>query len=245
MSLEIRDLSVRYGRATAITGVDLTVPEESVLAVLGPSGCGKSTLLRAIAGLERPSSGSISWDGADLSRVPTHKRGFALMFQDGQLFPGQSVARNVGYPLRIRHEERAVVAARVAELLDLVDLSELADRLPANLSGGERQRVALGVEQHHAVAADAGSAVRSFGDPGGYAVGTAWAEGRPAVFHAWAEAYVNGLGWVAFDVANGISPDERYVRVATGRDYRDAAPVSGIRLGQAQEALAVTITVEQ
>ena len=68
-----------------------------------------------------------------------------------------------------------------------------------------------------------------------------------AASHAWAEAHVPGLGWVAFDPANGISPDERYVRVATGRDYRDASPVSGILLGQAQEQekLAVTVTVEQ
>jgi transglutaminase-like putative cysteine protease len=63
--------------------------------------------------------------------------------------------------------------------------------------------------------------------------------------HAWAEAHVKSLGWVAFDAANGISPDERYVRLATGRDYRDAAPVSGIRIGQAAEQLAVSITVEQ
>ena len=66
-----------------------------------------------------------------------------------------------------------------------------------------------------------------------------------AASHAWAEAHVPALGWVAFDAANGISPDERYVRVATGRDYRDATPVSGIRLGQAEEQLAVTVTVEQ
>ena len=66
-----------------------------------------------------------------------------------------------------------------------------------------------------------------------------------AASHAWSEAHVSGLGWVAFDVANGISPDERYVKVATGRDYRDAMPVSGIRLGQAEEQLAVTVTVEQ
>ncbi|HEX7739966.1 MAG TPA: ABC transporter ATP-binding protein, partial [Marmoricola sp.] len=141
--LEVRGLSVRYGRAVALADIDLTVPAGSVLAVLGPSGCGKSTLLRAIAGLERPASGSIAWDGADLAGIPTHRRGFALMFQDGQLFPGQSVARNVGYPLRIRHAARGEVAARVAALLELVGLADLADRLPANLSGGERQRVAL------------------------------------------------------------------------------------------------------
>ena len=66
-----------------------------------------------------------------------------------------------------------------------------------------------------------------------------------AASHAWAEAYVPGLGWVAFDASNGISPDERYVRMAVGRDYRDAMPVSGIRLGRAEEQLAVSITVEQ
>ena len=91
------------------------------------------------------------------------------------------------------------------------------------------------------------SAARVIGFPARYVSGYLMMNGtiEQAASHAWAEAYVNGLGWVAFDVANGISPDERYVRVATGRDYRDAAPVSGIRLGQAQEALAVTITVEQ
>ena len=66
-----------------------------------------------------------------------------------------------------------------------------------------------------------------------------------AASHAWAEAHVDGLGWVGFDVANGCRPDETYVRVATGRDHRDAMPVSGIRLGQAEERLAVSITVEQ
>ena len=75
--------------------------------------------------------------------MPTHKRGFALMFQDGQLFPHLTVARNVGYALRLRRTPRAAVDARVAELLDLVGLDGFADRLPATLSGGERQRVAL------------------------------------------------------------------------------------------------------
>jgi thiamine transport system ATP-binding protein len=113
-----------------------------VLAVLGPSGCGKSTLLRAIAGLES-TTGTVSWQGHDLSATPTHRRGFALMFQDGQLFSQLTVAGNVGYPLRIRRTPRAATAARVTELLDLVGLSGFADRLPTTLSGGERQRVAL------------------------------------------------------------------------------------------------------
>jgi thiamine transport system ATP-binding protein len=98
-------------------------------------------LLRAVAGLEPLSAGAVSWDGKDLRGVPTHKRRFALLFQDGQLFPHLTVTRNVGYALRLR---RAVNAqARVAELLDLVGLAGYGDRLPATLSGGERQRVAL------------------------------------------------------------------------------------------------------
>lgn len=143
MTLTIEGLTVRYGEATAVDDVSLSLATGEILAVLGPSGCGKSTLLRAVAGLERPAAGRIRWDAEDLAGVPTHRRGFALMFQDGQLFPGQTVARNVGYPLRLRHRDRRTTRARVDELLELVGLSDLADRLPASLSGGERQRVAL------------------------------------------------------------------------------------------------------
>ncbi len=139
----MHDLSVRFHDTVAVDHVDLDLPAGSVLAVLGPSGCGKSTLLRAVAGLESPSSGSIAYDGADLAGVPTHKRGFALMFQDGQLFDHLDVAANIAYPLRLRHRSRADQRERVAELLGLVGLDDYADRLPTTLSGGERQRVAL------------------------------------------------------------------------------------------------------
>jgi thiamine transport system ATP-binding protein len=141
--LEVRDLTVRFDGTAAVSGVDLDVPAGSVTAVLGPSGSGKSTLLRAIAGLEPPAAGSISYAGRDLARVPTHKRGFALMFQDGQLFSHQTVGRNVGYPLRLRGRSGHHQAERVAELLDLVGLAGYQDRMPSTLSGGERQRVAL------------------------------------------------------------------------------------------------------
>ena len=141
--LEIRDATVRYGDTAAVDHVSLDLAAGRVLAVLGPSGCGKSTLLRAVAGLEPLASGSISWDGADLAGVPTHRRGFALMFQDGQLFGHLSVARNVAYALRLRRTPAARLAARVGELLDLVGLAGYDDRLPGTLSGGERQRVAL------------------------------------------------------------------------------------------------------
>jgi thiamine transport system ATP-binding protein len=141
--LTVRDLTVRFDGTTAVDEVSLDLPTGEVLAVLGPSGCGKSTLLRAIAGLEVLSSGTVAYDDQDLAGVPTHKRGFALMFQDGQLFPNQSVAANVGYPLRLRGTPRADAAGRVAELHELVGLPGHGDRLPAQLSGGERQRVAL------------------------------------------------------------------------------------------------------
>ncbi len=142
VALAVRGLAVSYDGKPAVADAELDLVEGRVLAVLGPSGCGKSTLLRAIAGLET-ASGSVAWRGTDLSRTPTHKRGFALMFQDGQLFPQLTVARNVAYPLRLRRTARAEADTRVADLLDLVGLTGLADRLPTTLSGGERQRVAL------------------------------------------------------------------------------------------------------
>ncbi len=141
--LEIKDVTVRYGDTTAVDDVSLELETGQVLAVLGPSGCGKSTLLRAVAGLEPLSSGSVAWDGTDLGGTPTHRRGFALMFQDGQLFAHLTVARNVAYALRLRRVPSARVATRVRELLDLVGLEGYDDRLPGTLSGGERQRVAL------------------------------------------------------------------------------------------------------
>jgi len=142
--LTVRDLTVRFGPGrAAVDGVSLDLPAGEVLAVLGPSGCGKSTLLRAVAGLETLDAGSVAYDGRDLARTPTHRRGFALMFQDGQLFPHQSVAGNVGYPLRLRRTPRAAVARRVEELLELVGLPGTGERSTTHLSGGERQRVAL------------------------------------------------------------------------------------------------------
>ena len=141
--LELRHVTVRFDGTTAVDDVSLDLPTGAVLAVLGPSGCGKSTLLRAVAGLETLDGGSVAYDGQDLAAVPTHRRGFALMFQDGQLFPHQSVAANVGYPLRLRRTPSARVARRVEELLELVGLPGLGDRSTTHLSGGERQRVAL------------------------------------------------------------------------------------------------------
>jgi thiamine transport system ATP-binding protein len=141
--LELTGLTVTFGRHTAVYAVDLRVDDGQVLAVLGPSGSGKSSLLRAVAGLEPLRDGVVSWDGADLAGVPTHKRSFALMFQDGQLFDHLTVARNVGYALRLRGVTGATARSEVDDLLDLVGLGGYGARMPRTLSGGERQRVAL------------------------------------------------------------------------------------------------------
>jgi len=132
-------LVVAYGLRRAVDGVDLTVAPGRVLALLGPSGCGKSSLLRAVAGLERPVAGRVTWDGDDVGDVPVHRRGFGLLFQDGQLFAHRDVAGNVGYGLP-RGPERG---PQVARLLELVGLPGAQRRDVATLSGGERQRVAL------------------------------------------------------------------------------------------------------
>jgi ABC-type Fe3+/spermidine/putrescine transport system ATPase subunit len=110
---------------------------------LGPSGSGKSTLLRAIAGLEEITTGTITFEEEDLAGVPTHLRGFGLMFQTYALFPHLTVAGNVAFGLRMANLEPAVIKSRVSEVLEWVGLGELANRRIERLSGGEMQRVAL------------------------------------------------------------------------------------------------------
>ncbi len=139
MGLDLTDVTVRFGATTAVDAVSLRIPTGEVFALLGPSGSGKSSLLRAVAGLE-PCTGEIAWDGESVVRMPPHKRGFALMFQDGQLFPHLDVAGNVGYALRVAGRPSA---ERVAELLELVGLAGFEKRRVTDLSGGEQQRVAL------------------------------------------------------------------------------------------------------
>ncbi|MGC3954708.1 MAG: ABC transporter ATP-binding protein [Propionicimonas sp.] len=139
--LQVTDAVVRYGPVTAVDRVSLQVGPGEIVALLGASGSGKSSLLRAVAGLEPLVGGRVSWDGEDITKLPVHKRGFVMMFQDGQLFPHLSVAGNVGYALTAL--DRKARAARVAELLDLVGLEGYGPRPVTALSGGQAQRVAL------------------------------------------------------------------------------------------------------
>ena len=127
----------------AVSGVSLELASGETLALLGPSGCGKSTLLRLIAGLERPDSGTISVGGREITSVPPHRRDMGMIFQDYALFPHLDVAGNIGFAPVEAGWSRSRTRARVAELLDLVSLTGLADRKVFELSGGQQQRVAL------------------------------------------------------------------------------------------------------
>ncbi len=141
--LEALALVKTYAGQRAVDGVSFTLPAEHVLALLGPSGSGKSTLLAIIAGLEQPDSGDVLWDGRSLRDVPTHRRGFGLMFQDYALFPHRNVAENVAFGLRMQGQPRAEVDGAVQRALDLVGLAGFERRDVNTLSGGEQQRVAL------------------------------------------------------------------------------------------------------
>jgi thiamine transport system ATP-binding protein len=141
--LEVRELSVSFGRRTVLRDLSLHVDTGEVLAVLGPSGVGKSTLLRVIAGLIPADHGSVWMDDRDLTHVPAHQRSIGLMFQDEQLFPHLDVASNIGFGLRMQRRPRQQIAQRVDELLDLVGMTGFGTRRVGSLSGGEATRVAL------------------------------------------------------------------------------------------------------
>jgi thiamine transport system ATP-binding protein len=141
--LRIEDVSIRFDGSAALEGASLEVADGEVVAVLGASGSGKTTLLRVIAGLQPPDSGRVLLDGVDLARTPPHRRGVGLVFQDHALFPHRDVGDNVAFGLRMRGGAPDRVAARTAELIELVGLTGFERRAVGSLSGGEQQRVAL------------------------------------------------------------------------------------------------------
>jgi len=143
MGISVEGANKSFGDFQALDDVSIEVPDGSLTALLGPSGSGKSTLLRAIAGLEGLDSGQVLIDGEDVSRKPTQKREVGFVFQHYAAFKHMTVFENVGFGLKIRKWDKAKIADRVHELLDLVQLPGLADRYPSQLSGGQRQRMAL------------------------------------------------------------------------------------------------------
>jgi sulfate transport system ATP-binding protein len=147
MSIEIRNISKRFGNFVALDNINLDIPTGELVALLGPSGCGKTTLLRIIAGMENPDAGDVLFSGAEATHLHARERNVGFVFQHYALFRHMTVFENVAFGLRVKpRKERpgeAEIKRRVMELLGLVQLDWLADRYPSQLSGGQRQRIAL------------------------------------------------------------------------------------------------------
>src|SRR5688572_10565882 len=147
MGIEVRNVTKKFGTFEALKGIDLSVPDGELLALLGPSGSGKTTLLRIIAGLDFPDTGSIHLNGEDASVWSAGERRVGFVFQHYALFRHMTVFENVAFGLRVRprnlRASRVEISERVTALLKLVQLDWLAERYPGQLSGGQRQRVAL------------------------------------------------------------------------------------------------------
>jgi sulfate/thiosulfate transport system ATP-binding protein len=143
VQIELRNITKHFGRFVALEHVNLAVPSGTLLGLLGPSGSGKTTLLRIIAGLEAPDAGSVRYDGADVTDVSVRERNVGFVFQHYALFRNMTVFDNIGFALRVRGWTGERIAARVRDLLRLIQLEGHEASRPAQLSGGQRQRVAL------------------------------------------------------------------------------------------------------
>jgi ABC-type sugar transport system ATPase subunit len=143
-SINIRAVSKSYAQHRVLKGLDLDIADGEFISFLGPSGCGKSTMLYCIAGLEEITTGSILFDGRDISGLAPRDRNIALVFQDYALYPHMAVRDNMAFPLRQQKVATEDIKRQVAWAAELLGLEELLDRSPAELSGGQRQRVAVG-----------------------------------------------------------------------------------------------------
>ncbi|HRX37500.1 MAG TPA: ABC transporter ATP-binding protein [Aestuariivirga sp.] len=142
--VSIRNVTKKFpGGVVAVDNVNLDIAQNEFFALLGPSGCGKTTLLRMLSGLETPTAGQINIAGQDMALTPPNKRPTNMVFQSYAVFPHMTVAQNVGYGLKVTGVEASEIKRRVAEGLEMVKLTALADRKPDQMSGGQRQRVAL------------------------------------------------------------------------------------------------------
>jgi len=142
--VNIRGLSIKFGHNEVIKGLDLQVHEGEFLVLLGPSGCGKSTLLHSIAGLIDVSGGSIHIGGQDMTEAEPAERGIGMVFQSYALYPTMTVEKNMSFGLRVAGTPKAEIARRVGKAAQMLQLTPLLGRKPAQLSGGQRQRVAIG-----------------------------------------------------------------------------------------------------
>ena len=142
-AVELEGITKRFGSMVAVDSVSLSVKPGEFLSLLGPSGCGKTTTLRMLAGFEQPDSGFIRISGEYVQGIPPYKRDVNTVFQHYALFPHMTVAENVAYGLRQQGVPKSEIAAKVAEALDMVQMSKLAERKPRQMSGGQQQRVAV------------------------------------------------------------------------------------------------------
>ena len=143
-TVEISNLKKSYGAVPVMHGVDVPILDGEFVILVGPSGCGKSTLLRMIAGLESITSGEISIDGRRVNDLEPKDRDIAMVFQNYALYPQMTVAQNMGFALELAGRSKADIKAEVDKAADILSLTPLLDRKPAQLSGGQRQRVAMG-----------------------------------------------------------------------------------------------------
>ena len=142
-TLRFENVTKRFGDFTAVDRVTLEIEHGKVFSLLGPSGCGKTTLLRMAAGFERPDEGRVLLDGRDITGLPPEQRPVNTVFQNYALFPHLSVRDNIGFGLKIAKLSNAEVTREVNRMLELVDLTSHADKMPAKLSGGQKQRVGI------------------------------------------------------------------------------------------------------
>lgn len=143
-SVTLQQLSKKFGDVTAVDKLQIDVADGEFLTLLGPSGCGKSTALYCVAGLERPTSGEILFDGKAVTELEPHERNIAMVFQDYALYPHMSVRDNMGFGLKQQKLDDKLIAQQVDAAGQMLGLGELMQRRPVELSGGQRQRVAVG-----------------------------------------------------------------------------------------------------
>lgn len=141
--LNLSGLDVSYGKQRVLKDLSLEIKQGELVSLLGPSGCGKTTTLRVIGGFIVPQKGEFVFDGKNYTKQSVYKRNFGFVFQSYALFPHLSVFENVAFGLKLRKESQESIRQQVMEILDVVDLTEYAERFPKELSGGQRQRVAL------------------------------------------------------------------------------------------------------
>ncbi|MEX0848023.1 MAG: ABC transporter ATP-binding protein, partial [Ilumatobacteraceae bacterium] len=142
-TLDFHGVRKTFGPTVALESFDLGVRDGELISLLGPSGCGKTTALRIAAGFEFADRGSVYVGGSDITQTPAHNRNMGMVFQSYSLFPNHTVASNVDFGLRTRKIAKAERHRRVSDMLDLVQLTSMANRYPHQLSGGQQQRVAL------------------------------------------------------------------------------------------------------